>query len=172
MQNDSLRCRAVVLLPVLLLFFLYGCSEPANQPSANTGLKQLPALLQQHVQQYLLAQSTNSSSLILCKNADLNADGYDDIIVLYTPAHNNSPLPNHQGNVMCVLLVTPAGYIATNALPAPIERQHIQVRDIDNAPPLEFVIMGSKGAQTGVGVYRIVNDQIENLFGESMEDCC
>lgn len=110
--------------------------------------------------------------LILCAQADVNNDGVPDVVLLYDPAKNTSPVPDHDGKAMCVLVSSADGFAATNSLPAPHERQHIQFRDIDEKPPLEFVVSGAKGAKTGLGVYRVYDKTVVNLFGESMDECC
>lgn len=200
MRNDSSISRAVVLLVVLLFTLLPGC-DSSNTGSGSTnadpthapGFAALSPHQQKYLQEYLLSQAytpaessvpstpnrsnsptapSTSPRLLVCKAADVNADGLDDIIIVYTPAKGTEPIPGLQGNVMRVLIATSTAFTATNALPAPVENQHIQLRDIDNTPPLEFMVLGSKGAQTGMGVYRVVDGNVENLFGESMEDCC
>jgi len=37
---------------------------------------------------------------------------------------------------------------------------------------MEFIVQGSKGNKTGFAVFRIENNQLVDLFGEGMEDCC
>ncbi len=188
MRNDHPCGRTVVLflsfLAVTLVACLTaGCSDTRDAPERDTGFAELSPAEQAAVAGFLQTHSQlpEKDRLILCKAADLNADGVPDVIIIYAPAPGTQPVKGHDGNAMCVLLTANDGmadrasslsWRTTNSLPAPMERQSIQVKDIDNQPPLEFIIMGSKGGRTGLGVYRIVNDQIENLFGESMDECC
>lgn len=188
MRSDHRHGRTVVLFLLslatsLLICLTTGCSDTLKAPEQNTGFAALSPEEQAAVTEFLQTHSPlpEKDRLILCKAADLNDDGIPDIIIIYAPAPGTQPVKDHDGNAACVLLATKnetAGlpssltWRMTNSVPAPMERQSIQIKDIDNKPPLEFIIMGSKGGRTGLGVYRIVNDQIENLFGESMDECC
>jgi hypothetical protein len=60
----------------------------------------------------------------------------------------------------------------TDPIPAPAENQKIQFKDIDEKDELEFIVSGSKNGSVGYAIYRIIDGQIINLFGEGMEDCC
>lgn len=43
---------------------------------------------------------------------------------------------------------------------------------MDREPPLEFVLTGEKDGEVGYAIYRIIDGELINLFGENMEDCC
>ena len=60
----------------------------------------------------------------------------------------------------------------TNEVPAPVSNQVITFKDIDDKPPLEFIVQGMKGSNLGYAIYRVEGSILENLFGEGMEDCC
>jgi hypothetical protein len=57
-------------------------------------------------------------------------------------------------------------------VPAPVSNQVITFKDIDDKPPLEFIVQGMKGSNLGYAIYRVEGSILENLFGEGMEDCC
>lgn len=99
--------------------------------------------------------------------ADVNADNLPDLLLIHTSREEKGKM------TLVVLLQQPGnGWKATNALPAPVENQQITLRDIDEKPPLEFVVMGSKGIRSGFAIYRIVNGELVDLFGDGMDDCC
>jgi len=75
-------------------------------------------------------------------------------------------------NMMCVILDMEENYVVTNEVPAPVSNQVIQFKDIDDKPPMEFIVHGRKGAKVGYAIYRIEKGQIADLFGEGMADCC
>jgi len=102
--------------------------------------------------------------VILPASADVDADGRADLVVIYRV--------DAQKNAMRVVLAAPEGFRATNDVPAPIENQRITFRDIDDVPPLEFTVQGSKGPKLGYAVFRVEGGRLVNLFGHGMEDCC
>lgn len=96
--------------------------------------------------------------------ADLNNDGRQDCIVIYRVSKEK--------NMMRVVLDLDGRYLETNEVPAPHSDQMIRFRDIDNKPPMEFIVQGSKGSKMGFAVFRIEENRLVDLFGEGMEDCC
>lgn len=96
--------------------------------------------------------------------ADLNNDGSEDMVIIYRVSREK--------NMMCVVLNLPDGTAKTNELPAPAENLHIQIRNIDAKPPMEFIVQGMKGAKFGYAVYRVEGTTLVDLFGQGMEDCC
>jgi hypothetical protein len=98
---------------------------------------------------------------------DLNGDGYEDLIVIYRIAADV--------NRMLVVLAKTEDSdepVLTNELPAPVSNQVVQFRDIDETPPMEFIVYGSRGISTGFAVYRCHGGLLEDLFGENMHECC
>lgn len=95
---------------------------------------------------------------------DLNADGRKDLVVLYRVD------PEHNG--MRVILDLGGTYLETNEVPAPYSDQVIQFRDIDQKPPMEFIVQGVRGVKMGFAVFRIEENRLVDLFGEGMRDCC
>jgi hypothetical protein len=73
---------------------------------------------------------------------------------------------------MLVVLDIKGGYQCTNEVPAPVSNQVITFKDIDDKPPLEFIVQGMKGANIGYAIYRVDGTKLEDLFGEGMKDCC
>lgn len=102
--------------------------------------------------------------VIKCAVADLNGDNAEDLVVIYRESKEK--------NNMLVVLNLVGGYQCTNEVPAPVSNQVITFRDIDNKPPLEFIVQGMKGAYIGYAIYRVEGIHLEDLFGEGMKDCC
>jgi hypothetical protein len=96
--------------------------------------------------------------------ADLNNDGRQDVVIIYRIAKDT--------NRMRVVLDIGGKYSDTNEAPAPLYDQSIVFRDIDKKPPVEFIVQGRKGAKIGYAIFRIENEQLIDIFGEGMEDCC
>lgn len=55
---------------------------------------------------------------------------------------------------------------------APIENQAIRFFNMDQEGEMEFICTGEKDGQVGYAIYRIIDGELIDLFGEDMEDCC
>ncbi len=108
----------------------------------------------------------NHPALLILKyaQADLDNDGMEDLIVIYQIAKDQ--------NEMCVILHHGEGFVESNSVPAPVSDQLIQFKDIDNKPPLEFIVQGRKGSKVGYAIFRFEDGKLADLFGQGMEDCC
>lgn len=96
--------------------------------------------------------------------ADLDGDNTEDLVVIYRESGEK--------NSMLVVLDKKGEYLCTNDVPAPVSNQVIAFKDIDDKPPLEFIVQGMKGANFGYAIYRVEGTRLEDLFGEGMKDCC
>ncbi len=155
----ELRQRILVMLLGTALMIV-SCSDRRENKASNQAIdRSLGGTLLQHFE-----QTYPGLELIKIARNDLNGDGRGDLIVMYRVSGEK--------NMMRVILDLGDGFLATNEVPAPMEDQIIQFRDIDKKPPLEFIVQGSKGNKTGFAVFRIEDNQLVDLFGEGMEDCC
>lgn len=153
------RRRALVMLLGAAIMVVSCSDQRGSETSKQTVDREVGGVLLQYFEQ-------NYPGLEVIKIArnDLNGDGRDDLIVMYRASDDR--------NGMRVILALEEGFLATNEVPAPIEDQIVQFKDIDKKPPMEFIVQGSKGNKTGFAVFRIENNQLVDLFGEGMEDCC
>jgi hypothetical protein len=113
---------------------------------------------------YFFQKALPVVEVICTAYADLDDDGRQDLIVIYSIAP--------EINRMCVVLNLAGGPQLTNEHPAPVSNQVIQLRDIDEKPPMEFIVFGSKGLNTGFAIYRYEQGNLDDLFGEGMRGCC
>jgi hypothetical protein len=104
------------------------------------------------------------NEVIKSAGADLDGDNVEDLVVIYRKSEEK--------NGMLVVLGRPGEYRFTNEVPAPVSNQAVTFKDIDDKPPLEFIVQGMKGANIGYAVYRVEGNRLEDLFGEGMKDCC
>jgi len=149
-------------MPLLFgaVFLMVSCGDRMERhPSGQTVDRNVGATLLRHFE-----DSFPGLEPIKIARCDLNADGREDLIVMYRVSEEK--------NMMRVILDLVEGFLATNEVPAPIEDQVIQFKDIDRKPPMEFIVQGSKGIKSGFAVFRIENNQLVDLFVEGMEDCC
>ena len=150
--------RAAPLVAVLLC--LGGCGEGRGDRSEplKAGLTESSERLEFFRTQHPTLE------LIKWVEEDLNADGRKDLVVMYRVD------ADHNG--MRVILDLGGTYFETNEVPAPYSDQVIQFRDIDQKPPMEFIVQGARGVKMGFAVFRIEENRLVDLFGEGMRDCC
>ncbi|MDD4766067.1 MAG: Cys-Cys-COOH (seleno)protein SaoC [Desulfotomaculaceae bacterium] len=104
------------------------------------------------------------NEVIKSAGADLDGDNIEDLVLIYKESEDK--------NKMLVVLDKQGEYQCTNETPAPVSNQVITFKDIDDKPPLEFIVQGMKGANIGYGIYRVEGANLVDLFGEGMKDCC
>ena len=158
LMPDRRRQALLMLLGAALL--LASCSEPREGDVPEKAIdRKVGGMLLQHFE-----QAYPGLEVIKIARSDLNDDGRDDLIVIYRVSGDK--------NMMRVILDLGEGFLATNEVPAPHSNQVIQFRDIDKKPPMEFIVQGTKGAKSGFAIFRVEGNQLVDLFGEGMADCC
>jgi len=103
-------------------------------------------------------------NVVLACESDVTNDGLDDLVVIYK-----------EGKDTRTVVMTDNGdgtFSYSEPIPGPIEHQGIQFKNIDEKDEMEFIISGSKNGNTGYAIYRMIDGQPKDLFGEGMEDCC
>lgn len=115
--------------------------------------------------------------LVACEE-DLTDDGLKDLVVIYATTEDDEHVGSenvgkHKHIRLTVAIDSGDGvnYQFTDPIPAPVENQKIQFRNIDKKDEIEFVLQGQKENKVGYGIYRVVDGETVNLFGEGMEDC-
>lgn len=121
-------------------------------------------ILKENSMMQFFADNHPGQTILKYAQADLDNDGREDLIVIY---HIGSGK-----NQMSVIHYQKEKFKETNAVPAPVSDQMIQFRNIDEKPPMEFILQGRKGAKVGYAIFRVEAGQLTDLFGEGMEDCC
>jgi hypothetical protein len=154
--------------PIFLAMFFFvlsllGCRGQEPTPAGDQKDFTLSILHDNKMMQFF---STNHPGLVILKYAqtDLDNDGKDDLIIIFRKTKDE--------NRMCVIRQQETGFIESNSVPAPVSDQIIRFKDIDNKPPMEFIVQGRKGSKIGYAIFRIEAGTLTDLFGEGMEDCC
>ena len=112
-------------------------------------------------------QEMPGREVFLACEEDLTDDGRKDLVVIY---HNPE-----EGVINWMVALINRGdstYDITPPTRAPIENQAIRFFNMDKAGEMEFVLTGEKEGEVGYAIYRIIDGELINLFGEDMEDCC
>ena len=115
--------------------------------------------------------------LVACEE-DLTDDGLKDLVVISATTEDDEHvgsenLGRHKHIRLTVAVDSGDGkvYQFTDPIPAPVENQKIQFQNIDKKDEIEFVLQGQKDNKVGYGIFRVVEGETVNLFGEGMEDC-
>ena len=142
---------------------VFGCTEKDRAVSGDQKDFTPSALNGNKLMRYF-ADKHAGTVILKYAQSDLDDDGKEDLIIIYQVAREK--------NEMCVIRHGDSGLIQTNSVPAPATDQMIQFRNIDEKPPLEFILQGRKGANVGYAIFRIEEGDLVDLFGEGMENCC
>ncbi len=116
---------------------------------------------------YLGSSRNNFRKLpvVLACEEDVTDDGCKDLIVIYT-----------EKELTRTVAVIDSGdgvnYNFTTPIPGPIENQKIQFKNIDKEGEIEIIVTGEKKGAVGYAIYRMIDGEMVDLFGEGMEDCC
>lgn len=158
-----MNSRLSMLLPPIILMTVFGCTEKDRAVYGDQKDFSQSVLDENKLMRYF---SDKQAGTVILKYAqsDLDNDGKEDVIIIYRVAREK--------NEMCVIRHGDSGFIQTNSVPAPVADQMIQFRNIDEKPPLEFILQGRKGANVGYAIFRIEEGNLVDLFGEGMENCC
>lgn len=156
--DGSLLTKVFLTTIVIMLGFI-GYMQNASYKEADFGVeKDNPLLL-------CFEEEFPNNPVIKCKLGDVNDDGREDLIVIYQMQFQDA-------NELRVVFDTESGYEVSNPNRAPYENQTIELIDIDNAPPIEFIVSGSKRGRYGYEIYRIDNKtELASVFGEGMDVC-
>ncbi|OLS02010.1 Cys-Cys-COOH (seleno)protein SaoC [Tissierella creatinophila] len=155
-----MRKKAGIAIITIIIFGLgvFAFSQDKIKRENNLGVKEDNKLLQYFISLY------PDKEVLKCGYGDVDGDDRKDLVVIF----NNSK----RSNGMVVVLDKEGKYEITGELPAPIDNQKIEFKDIDETKPLEFIVSGSKDGQFGYAIFRVEGLEVKNLFGEGMRDCC
>ena len=160
----------VVLLLVVGVFFLrqyiYALEEKQQSQSKN-GLEYATSVASDHPALQYFETAQPGRDIFLACEEDLTDDGLKDLVVVY---HN--PEEGRLNWMVALINQGDSTYAITHPTRAPIENQAIRFFNMDKAGEMEFVLTGEKDGEVGYAIYRIIDGELINLFGEDMEDCC
>ena len=151
---------AVVLLAGLREFLLMRDEEE----EASSGVQYAEMVKDNHpLLKEFRSQYPERTVLLACAE-DITNDGIEDLVVI-------SQLKKDIETI-ALYSTAPGEFAQTPPIPAPRENQHIRFFNMDKLSEIETLITGEKNGQVGYAIYRIMDGEMINLFGEGMEDCC
>ncbi|MBQ6719827.1 MAG: hypothetical protein IJN20_05720 [Oscillospiraceae bacterium] len=149
---------------VYLRDFLKEKDEAAEMQSSN-GRQYAPFVDKADPMYQFYVAAHPEQEIILASIGDITDDGVDELVVIYRA--------NADGACETVVLVNENGnYYETTPTPAPRENQKMRFFNMDKKDVMELLITGSKDGEVGYAIYRIIDRELINFFGEGMEDCC
>ena len=145
-----------------LVFFLLGFYSYIQDNKKNTD--QLGVSSDNKVLQHFISNFSDNEP-IKCGYEDVNNDGIKDLVVIYKASFRK--------NEMIIILDKESdSYEISQSVPAPLENQTIEFKNIDEKDEIEFIVSGSKDGRYGYAIFRLEGLEIRDLFGENMDDCC
>ena len=103
-----------------------------------------------------------TAEVLLACREDVTDDGLDDLVVICKMEEGNRT----------IVVTDSTNYDFSDPIAAPVENQKIQFKNIDKEGEIEIIITGEKKGAVGYAIYRMIDGQPVDLFGEGMEDCC
>ena len=102
--------------------------------------------------------------VVLACEEDITDDQLQDLLVIYRE--------NEHTRLVVLIAQDDGDWYISPEIPAPVENQKIRFKNIDKEAEMEFIISGEKEGAVGYAVFRMIDGEIKDLFGEGMEDCC
>lgn len=160
----------LILVAVVGVFFLRRyifALEEQQKDKPNNGIVYAENVEDDHPALVYYNGQVPGREIILACEEDLTEDDLMDLVVIY---HN--PEEGRQNWMVALINQGDGTYDITEPTPAPVENQALRFFEMDREPPLEFVLTGEKDGEVGYAIYRMIEGELINLFGENMEDCC
>lgn len=157
MDFKKLKLPIIILIIVGIGFFSFRAQE-LSKVEAEIGVDPNNDLLKYFKEEY------PENEVLKCGYEDVDDDGRKDLVVIF--------YKERRSNGMIVILDKEEGYKLTDEVPAPIDNQSIEFKNIDDEGPIEFIVSGSKDGRYGYAIFRVEGEKVQDLFGEGMEDCC
>ena len=165
-RTKRLLTLGLVAVAVVGLAFLRGyLQELDDQAEAKSSRQYAPVAAEDHPALVWYREREPDKEILLACADDITADGLEDMVLVYRI---------ERGAAEAVALVAQEdnSYYVSPPIAAPQQNQKMRFFNMDRDPQLEFLLTGDKNGQVGYAVFRIIDGQITNLFGEGMEDCC
>ena len=157
-----------ILAVVLICFTAFGASRflKERDETINAARRELtfaPMVADDNEALIAFREQFPERNVVLACKEDVTNDSLPDLLVIYT-----------EGDLtrFVTAIAGQDGYTYTEPIPAPIENQGIQFKNIDKKDEMEFIISGEKKGAAGYAIYRIIDGQPKDLVGDGMDDCC
>ena len=156
-KNKSIILRKVLIIIIALLLGYFGYRNNIKYKKVDFGVEKDHYLLQAFYDEF------PGKEVVKCKLGDVSGNGKDDLIIIFRRTK--------EANHLVVAIDSGKEIYFSEESSAPYENQKIEIKNVDNKPPNEFVVSGSKRGQYGYGIFRIEDKHLHNLFSEGMGIC-
>ena len=161
---------ALILCAVVGAFFLSRYVEQKNQ-AANQNQRQriyAPMVEDNHPVLTKFKNEYPDRKVVLACEEDVTNDQKKDLLIIYKEDSKD------EGKItrLVIAVAQEDGFTYTEPIPAPIDNQGIQFKNIDEENEMEFMVSGEKNGAAGYAIYRMIDGAPVDLFGDGMEDCC
>jgi hypothetical protein len=144
---------------IMVLILTAGCNTKGeSRPSEASNREALPPEVSYWQDRF------PDERLVRWAQSDLNSDNRPDTVIIYG-------LPDGKCQMIAVVNL-PDAYLLTQMAPAPVSDQQISFTDFDSRPPMEVVVTGKNGNYVGIGIFRLEQAQLVNLFADDYDKCC
>ena len=155
MKHKKLLITVGIVIVFLIGSMIYSKEKNMEQSELPKVSKELLSFFEENIE---------FEEIITYAQEDINGDSREDLVVVYKK--------DNKVNQMVVIINDNNNIYSTEPKLAPKENVVIEFRDIDDKPPMEVVISGSKNGNVGYAIYRLENEELIDLFGEGMDACC
>ncbi len=154
---------SLCIVALSIVAVVSGCSNAASKSNLGSTAALAPVSSDNKALKFF-KEKMPGCKVITCAEEDITGDGKKDLVVIYEGTDTN--------NNMTAVVSTTDSFIITSSLPAPVKNQKIEFKDIDQKPPMEFMVSGSKGSNFGYAIYKVEDGSLKDIFGSGMEKCC
>ena len=171
-KKVSLLIKAVIVLVVVVIaFFLSQYVAEKNEKSTGSRRERIYAPMVEDDNAALVAfqQENPQRKVVLACEEDVTNDTLKDLLIIYK---EDDPTEGEITRLVVSIAQQDGSYTYTEPIPAPIENQGIQFKNINEEAEMEFIVSGEKDGAAGYAIYRMIDGQPMDLFGNGMEDCC
>jgi hypothetical protein len=164
MDKKVIKSILIIIIAVITAFGARQYFEKKEQAFGKRAKVFAPMVSEDNTTLKYFREKYPDRKVILACEEDITDDNIKDLLVIYKE--------NNDTRVVAVCVNGDGTYHISKEIPAPVENQTVQFKNIDKEAEIEFIISGEKKGAVGYAVYRMIDGEIKDLFGEGMEDCC
>jgi hypothetical protein len=170
MNKKFLKNTLFITIVLLIAFasrqFIIGIEKTVNKEDKGwmEGKDYAPMVADDNPALQFFREKFPEREVVLACEEDITDDQLQDLLVIYRE--------NEHTRLVVLIAQDDGDWYISPEIPAPVENQKIRFKNINKEAEMEFIISGEKEGAVGYAVFRMIDGEIKDLFGEGMEDCC